>query len=150
MSAKVLEIPRNPAALAPADLTDSELADEYGENDRQYQCDCKPVIDRRKDLETELQARTDKKRTAHEELLFDGLVWRAKVAEKGWETILPPMDSIHRMFRAAKQDFYAAISITQKAIKEALGEPAFDKMKTRERTGYRKVTAVLKIQPKAS
>lgn len=148
MSATVLKLPRNPAAVAPADLSDTELADQIGEHDRQYAL-VRSMLDRRSELHDEAQTRCANK-GAKEESLFEGSLWRVTVGEKGWRTVLPDMASIHRMFKTAKADFYAAVSITIKAMEEALGKEAVEKVKKKEQTGNRKITAVLKAEPKAS
>jgi hypothetical protein len=145
VSAKVASFPRNPELLPVERLTDVELADQFGEFDRRYQ----GCADRRKHLMDELKRRCDSQ-PADESIRFPGSIWDVTVGVRGMQTSLPPMSSIHRMFRAAKKDFYAAISMTQDAFKEALGKETFESLKARTQTGYRRVEAVLKIQPKAS
>lgn len=146
VSANVASFPRNPELLPAERLTDVELADQYGESDRRYR-GCKP---RREDLMHELQRRCEKL-PDDQGKTFEGTLWNVPVKARGWETVLPALASIHRMFRAAKRDFYAAATITQKAIEEYLGKPALDGIKTRTQTGYRGVDdPILKQQPKAS
>lgn len=146
-SPKVIAIPRNPEALAPGELTDCELADQFGEHERRVK-KFKPTADRHGELKKEIQARCLEK-PAERATFLEGATWRAEASARAFETTIPPPSAIHRMFRAAKKDFYAACTVTLKAIKENLGEATLERISTKEQTGNRLITAVLLETPAA-
>jgi hypothetical protein len=139
-SQKIVAIPRNPEALMPAELTDIELADQLGKKLNQVKL-FKPIKERCDDLKEEVQSRCASKPAAQPTALT-GREWRVDASAKAIETSIPPAAAIHRMFRAAKQDFYAAVTVTLKAIKEHLGEATLEKIATKKQTGHRTLTAV--------
>jgi hypothetical protein len=141
-SPKVISLPRNPDSLAPGELSDQELADQFGEKDRAVQV-FKPTADRHKALREEIELRCESK-PADQEIFISGYHYRAKASPKQNETTLPEASTLHRMFRAVKADFYAACSVRIAAVKEALGEATFEGIAIKERTGYRRISAVLK------
>jgi len=146
-SPKVVTLPRNPKAIAPGDLTDQELADQFGEMDRQVRL-FKPKSDRHGNLKSEIQRRCEGK-PADQQVFLDGALWRAKAGPQAFVTTIPPPSTIHRMFRAAKKDFYAVCTVTLKGIVENLGAATLEKISKKEQTGNRLVTAVLLETPAA-
>jgi len=146
-SPRIITLPRNPEALAPGELTDQELADQLGWKINQVNL-FKPTADRCDDLKAEMRLRCQDK-PADQSAVLDGTEWRVKAGPRAFVTTIPPPATIHRMYRAAKKDFYAACSVALKAIAQDLGAAVLEKISKKEQSGARLITAVLLQKPAA-
>lgn len=143
---KVVELPQAPEALPPVKLTNAQLADQIGELERRAKI-WKPSTERLKDLKEELASRG---KTPEESEFFEGEQYRVELKPAEQVTTLPAPSTMHRICRAVHTDFYALVTVTQKALKEHPAGERILALATRARTGSRSVTAVAKNPPAAA
>ena len=140
--ASIRDVPSQRSVL---ELTEAELADEYGELKRRLEM-VKPDEVRLALIVKRLKPLFDSK-PPEEPATLDGITYQLQVSPCENETVITDISAVRRAMSAA--EFLEIATVTLKALRTAVSESKFLSLVTTARTGSRSIKAVLKTKATA-